>query len=119
MDAHTPQSINESMSDVAHMAELVDVAPQSTVSRTILRAEGVRLVLFGFDEGEELSEHTAAMPVLLQALDGRFDVTATGRTVTLVPGGVIHLGTRTPHSVLALEPGRLLLTMLADRSVPR
>jgi len=107
--------MNESMTDVADIAELVEVATQSTVSRTILREEGVRLVLFAFDVGEELSEHTAAMPVLLQALDGRLEITAAGRSVTLVPGGVIHLGTRTPHSVLALEPGRLLLTMLDKR----
>lgn len=106
---------NESMSDVAAMADLVEVAPQSTVSRTILRAEGTRLVLFAFDAGEELSEHTAAMPVLLQALDGRFDITAAGRTVELVPGGIVHLGTRTAHAVLAREPGRLLLTMLDAR----
>ena len=108
-------NVNESMSSVASVADLVEIAPQSTVSRTILREEGVRLVLFAFDQGEELSEHTAAMPVLLQALDGRFDITAAGRTVTLVPGGVIHLGTRTPHAVVALEPGRLLLTMLDAR----
>lgn len=107
--------VAESMDDVAAMTDLVAVASQSTVSRTILRAEGVRLVLFAFDEGEELSEHTAAMPVLLQALDGRFEITAAGRTVTLVPGGVVHLGTRTPHAVLAQEPGRLLLTMLDAR----
>ena len=60
--------VNESMSDVAAVADLVAIAPESTVSRTILRAEGVRLVLFAFDTGEELTEHTAAMPVLLQTL---------------------------------------------------
>ena len=108
-------SVNESMSAVASIADLVEITPQGTISRTVLREEGVRLVLFAFDQGEELSEHTAAMPVLLQALDGRFDITAAGRTVTLVPGGVIHLGTRTPHAVVALEPGRLLLTMLDAR----
>jgi len=53
-------SVNESMSDVASVADLVEIAPQSTVSRTILRQEGVRLVLFAFDKGEELSEHTVA-----------------------------------------------------------
>lgn len=111
----TVDDVNLSMLDLADIADLVEVAPESTVSRTILRAEGLRLVLFAFAAGEELSEHTAAMPVLLQALDGRFEITAAGRTVELVPGGVIHLGTRTPHSVLAREPGRLLLTMLDPR----
>ena len=104
-----------SMLDLTDVASLVEVAADSTVSRTVLKAEGARLVLFAFDAGQELTEHTAAVPVLLQALDGSFEITAAGRTVTLLPGGVIHLGTRTPHAVLATEPSRLLLTMLDPR----
>jgi quercetin dioxygenase-like cupin family protein len=93
-------------------ADLVEVATESTVSRTVLKGEGANLVLFAFDAGQELSEHTSAMPVLLQTLDGSLEITADGRTVVLAPGDVIHLGTRVPHSVLALEPSRLLLTMI-------
>jgi quercetin dioxygenase-like cupin family protein len=100
------------MTYLPRVADLVSVAEGSTVSRTVLKGEGANLVLFSFDAGEELSEHTAAMPVLLQALDGRLEVSADGRTVELVPGDVIHLGTRVPHSVRALEPSRLLLTMI-------
>jgi quercetin dioxygenase-like cupin family protein len=107
--------MNLTMTDLTEVAALVDVAPDSTVSRTVLKAEGARLVLFSFDAGQELTEHTAAVPVLLQALDGHFEVTAAGRTVDLRPGDVIHLGTRLPHAVLAREPSRLLLTMLDPR----
>ena len=107
--------VNLSMTDLADVAALVDVAADSTVSRTVLKAEGARVVLFSFDGGQELTEHTAAVPVLLQALDGSFEITAAGRTAILAPGNLIHLGTRTPHAVLAVEPGRLLLTMLDPR----
>jgi quercetin dioxygenase-like cupin family protein len=100
----------------AEVGPLVEVAADSTVSRTVLKAEGARLVLFSFDAGQELSEHTAAMPVLLQVLDGRLTVTAAGRSVELTPGGVVHLTSRLPHSVVALEPSRLLLTMLDPRA---
>jgi quercetin dioxygenase-like cupin family protein len=106
---------NLTMTDIGGLAALVAVQEDSTVSRTVLTAEGARLVLFAFDKGQELTEHTAAVPVLLQALDGCFDITAAGRTVELCPGDVIHLGTRTPHAVLAKEPSRLLLTMLDAR----
>ena len=108
---------NIAMEDIADLASLIQVNPESTVSRTVLRAEGVKIVLFSFDAGQELTEHTAAMPVLLQVLDGRLDITAAGRTVELVPGGVIHLGTRCPHAVVAREPTRLVLTMLDERTV--
>ncbi len=103
------------MTDVAQVADLVTITPESTVSRTVLKADGATVVLFAFDAGQELSEHTAAVPVLIQALSGRFEVTAAGRTVDLVPGGVIHLGARLPHAVLAREPGTFLLTLLDPR----
>ncbi len=108
---------NESlvMTDLPDIASLVEVATDSTVSRTVMRAEGARLVLFGFDAGQELTEHTAAVPVLVQALDGHFLITAAGRTVDLKPGGIVHFAARLPHAVLAKEPGRLLLTMLDKR----
>lgn len=106
---------NPTMTDLADVPSMVEVATDSTVSRTVLKAEGTRLVLFAFDTGQELTEHTAAVPVLLQALTGHFTITSAGRTVDLRPGDVIHLGSRLPHAVVALEPSRLLLTMLDPR----
>jgi quercetin dioxygenase-like cupin family protein len=103
------------MTSVDDATGLVAVQPESTVSRTVLRAEGVRVVLFAFDAAQELTEHTAAMPVLLQVPSGHLRVTADGRTVDLRPGGLVHLGTRLPHAILALEPSLLVLTMLDPR----
>lgn len=78
----------------------------------LLVAEGARVVVFAFDAGQELREHSAAFPVLLQALTGHLQVTADGRTVDLEPGGVVHMTTRLPHAVRAVVPSRLMLTML-------
>ncbi len=104
------------MTYVERVTDLAAITPDSTVSRTVLKADGATVVLFAFDAGQELSEHTAAVPVLIQALSGRFQVTAAERTVELVPGGLIHLDTRLPHAVLAVEPGTFLLTLLDPRS---
>lgn len=112
MSTPTPAPV---MTDVADLAPLVTVQPESTVSRTVLRAEGARVVLFAFDAGQVLTEHTAAVPVLLHVLDGHLRITADGRTVDLVPGGVVHLGTRLPHAVEAVVASRLALTMLDPR----
>ncbi|MGN8244139.1 cupin domain-containing protein [Cellulomonas soli] len=114
----TTPAEDSTMTDVPTLADLVSVQPESTVSRTVLRADGVRLVLFAFDAGQVLTEHTAAMPVLLQTLDGHLRIGAAGRVVDLVPGGVVHLDTRVPHTVEALEPSRLLLTMIDSRARP-
>ena len=103
----------EELAWIEDLAPQIDIQAGSTVSKTVLKAEGLRIVLFAFDAGEVLSEHTAAMPVVLQVIEGRLSVTAAGRTVELVPGGVVHLATREPHSVEALEPTKMALLMLA------
>ncbi|MHB1066711.1 MAG: cupin domain-containing protein [Candidatus Nanopelagicales bacterium] len=100
---------------LADLAGRIEITPGSTVSTTVLKEPGARLVLFSFDAGEELSEHTAAVPVLLQAVTGRLSVTTADGTAALVPGDALYLEAREPHSVLAGEPSRLLLVMLDPR----
>jgi quercetin dioxygenase-like cupin family protein len=98
---------------------LVTVQPDATVSRVALQAAGARVVLFAFDAGQELTEHTAAVPVLLQVLSGHLTVTAAGTTFALRPGGLAHFAARLPHAVVAHEPTVLQLTKLrppADES---
>jgi quercetin dioxygenase-like cupin family protein len=104
------------LTHVGDLAALIAVAPESTVSRTVLRAEGVRVVLFAFDAGQELTEHTAAVPILLQVLDGALRVGAGGEVVDLQPGGLVHIGARVPHEVLAMAPSRMALVMLDPRA---
>lgn len=106
------------MQHIEDLAALIEVAPGSTVSRTVLRDQGARVVLFSFDSGEELSEHTAAVPILLTVLDGRLRVQADGDPVELRPGGLVHIGARVPHALTALEPSRMALVMLDPRVVP-
>lgn len=103
------------MTAVADLADLVAVQSEATVSRTVLKAEGARVVVFAFDAGQVLTEHTAAMPVVLQTLDGHLRITADARTVDLLPGSLVYLGTRLPHAVEAVVPSRLALTMLDPR----
>src|ERR1035437_9750785 len=62
--------VKPGMQDLSDVASLVEIQPEATVSRTVLKAEGARVVLFSFDSAQVLTEYTAAVPVLLQVLDG-------------------------------------------------
>ncbi|WP_022867562.1 cupin domain-containing protein [Schaalia vaccimaxillae] len=107
------------MTELSNIASMIQVNEGATVSRTVMHAQGMRLVLFSFDTGELLSEHTAAMPVIVQTLEGSLEITADGRTVILKPGDVVHFGTRLPHAVKALEPSKMALYMLDQRERPK
>ena len=97
---------------IDHLAQGIEYSPNATASAMLMRAEGVNVVLFAFDEGEGLSEHTAAMPVIVQALEGELEITADDKTVTLRPGGMVHFTTRLPHAVKALTKAKMVLYML-------
>ncbi|PAU69165.1 hypothetical protein B1400_1102 [Bifidobacterium italicum] len=94
------------------VAQMVSVQPEATVSRTVMRTEGGNVVLFSFDAGQELSEHTAAMPVFVQTLSGRLLVRGGDEEREAVPGDLIYFPTRLPHAIRALEPSVMMLTMI-------
>ena len=101
------------MTDLQDIASMIQINEEATVSRTVMHAEGVRLVLFSFDKDEILSEHTAAMPVIVQALEGEIEISGDGKTVTLRPGGMVHFPTRLPHAVKALTKAKMVLYMMS------
>jgi len=107
MTATVPPPAAE-MTHLQNVGPLVEVAADSTASRTVLKADGARLVLFLLRHRSG-TQRTAAMPVLLHVLDGRLTVTAPGRSI-------VHLTAGLPHAVIAREPGRPLLTTLDPRA---
>ena len=58
--------------DLAKEAQPPD---KGILSRTIFNDERMKAVIFGFAQGEELSEHTASMPAILHFLQGEATVT--------------------------------------------
>lgn len=89
-----------------------EVPEQGTLSRVLHNDERVRLVLFAFDTGQELTEHTASVPAVLQVVSGRFGVTAGGESFEMGPESWLLLDAHEAHSLVAREPSRLLLTMV-------
>ena len=53
-------------------------APNGIVSRTLLRTANSRTVLFGFAEGQELTEHTSTQHALIQILSGECEFSLAG-----------------------------------------
>ena len=96
------------------LAEALPISESATTSRSLVDNDHVRVVTFAFDAGEELTEHTAAMPVVVQMITGTMRFEVGGESHHLAPGDCIYLPAREPHSLEALEPSRLSLVMLRD-----
>ncbi|MGW7296476.1 cupin domain-containing protein [Streptomyces sp. NPDC054829] len=103
------------------ITDLTDELPlpeDGTLSRVLYRDDRLRVVGFAFAAGQELTEHTSALPVVIQVVRGRLDLVLGDEKTQAGPGTWIHLPARMPHSVHAVEPTVMLLTMLADPRPP-
>lgn len=94
------------------LREPVEVPADGILSRAIHNDDDVRVVLFSFAPGQQLSDHTAAMPVTLQVVEGTATITLGERVTEAGSGTWIHLPANLSHSVVAHTPVTMLLTML-------
>ncbi len=98
--------------EVVDMADLVSYQDGSVVSRTILKRGGGTLTLFAFDEGEGLSEHTAAFDAVAHLLEGEAEITISGKVLRAAAGQAVLMPATQPHSLKALSRFKMLLTMI-------
>jgi quercetin dioxygenase-like cupin family protein len=82
------------------------------VSQAVLTAPGLRLTLFHFAAGQELSEHTTSARALVQVLAGACEFTYLGESHALKAGDLVHLPPGLPHAVRAAGDMILLVTQV-------
>lgn len=98
---------------ISNVSELeTEIPPDSILSRTFFENENLKVIQFGFAEGQELSEHTASKPAVLHFLAGEADVTMGDDPVTAQEGTWIHMPANLSHSVLAKTPVVMLLMLI-------
>jgi quercetin dioxygenase-like cupin family protein len=99
-------------STVKKLDELVQYQEGVIVSRTIIGKKTGTVTLFAFDEGQQLSEHTAPYDALVHVLDGSVEITIDGHSNKLNTGEIIILPANVPHAVNAVSKFKMLLTMI-------
>ena len=86
-------------------------APNGIVSRTLLRTANSRVVLFGFAEGQELTEHTSTQHALVQVLSGECEFSLAGAPHHLKAGDLLYMPPNLPHAAKATTKFSMLLTL--------
>ena len=94
----------------------VDTPTDGTLSRTIHQDERLKVVLFAFSAGQELSEHTASTPAIMHFLSGEADVTLGDEKAAASAGTWIHMAAQLPHSIRTKTPVVMLLSLLKGGS---
>lgn len=86
-------------------------ADNGIVSRTLLRTENMRVVLFGFSAGQELTEHTSTQHALVQVLSGECDFSLGDKVQQLKAGALLYMPPNLRHAVKATTQFSMLLTL--------
>ena len=96
---------------IISLAQETQFAPNGIVSRTLLRTRTTRVVLFGFAEGQELTEHTSTQHALVQVLSGECEFSLAGKPHNLKAGDFLHMPPNLAHAAKAIKQFSMLLTL--------
>ncbi len=106
----------EESSEHLGLLDALPVAADSTTSRVVVNNSLLRVVYFGFDTGELLTDHSSPRAVVVQLLDGAIRFTYEGRESTMAPGDVIYLAPGVLHSLVADAPSHVSLVMVDTKA---
>jgi quercetin dioxygenase-like cupin family protein len=99
---------------VADLAGEVTIPENGILSRTLHNDDRVKVLVFGFAAGQELSAHTAPMPALLYFVQGEAMLTLGEDTRQARSGTLVHLAPLVEHGIRATTPVVMLLVLVKN-----
>ncbi|HER24429.1 MAG TPA: cupin domain-containing protein [Candidatus Atribacteria bacterium] len=97
---------------VKNLSDLVKYQENAVVSSEIIKKDAGTVTVFAFDTGQGLSEHTAPFDALVHIIEGRAEVSISGKLFTVKEGEMIIMPANKPHSLKAVEKFKMLLVMI-------
>ena len=109
-----PQNKEKSVrsSQVTKLSDMVEYQKGSVVSRTLIDKKAGTITLFSFYKGQGLSEHTAPFDALVYILDGKAEISISGKPFRLEAGEMIIMPANNPHALKAVEQFKMMLVMI-------
>lgn len=84
----------------------------SIVNEIVTKDKGGQIILFAFDKGQELKEHTAPFDAILQIVEGSAEIHINKERFKMKEGDIIILPANIPHAVYGTSEFKMLLTMI-------
>lgn len=94
------------------LINLIEYQDGAVVSKEIIKKSTGTVTLFAFDKGQGLSEHTAPFDALVYILDGKAEITISGKSSVVKSGQIIIMPANKPHALKAAERFKMMLVMI-------
>jgi quercetin dioxygenase-like cupin family protein len=116
--SHTTLLPTDEASAIA-LAGAAGISAAGIVSRTLVQSAELRVVLFSFDQGQELTAHTSKRRALVQVLSGACDFFFNGMWSRLEAGTLLHMPPEHPHAVRASHGAFTMLLTLGSEAAAK
>ena len=103
---------NIAQSEVLTLREQISYQEGQIVSKTLTQNQAVRITLFSFAKGEEISTHESGGDAFVTCLDGIGKITIDGVEYLLHEGESIVMPAGHPHAVYGQEAFKMLLVVV-------
>jgi len=94
------------------LEDSIDYTSGGVISKQVTKNKAGNITLFSFDKEQGLTEHTANYDAFVQVLDGEAEIRIDGNPYLLKKGDCIIMPANIPHALTAVEPFKMLLTMI-------
>ncbi|HOW42391.1 MAG TPA: cupin domain-containing protein [Candidatus Omnitrophota bacterium] len=103
---------NKFTANASALSDLLNYQTDSIVSQEIVKKSSGTVTLFAFDKGQGLSEHTAPFDALVYIVDGKVEITISGKPLIVKKGEIIIMPANKPHALKAVQKFKMLLVMM-------
>ncbi len=96
---------------IRSLAAEVQIPENGILSRTLYSDDHVKILVFGFAPGQELSAHTAPMAASLHFVSGDATLSLGEDVHEVGAGALVHMPPQLTHGIVARTPLILMLVM--------
>ena len=111
MSASPSTPVTESLFQLG-LNDALPISKEATTSRVVVNNDILRTVVFTFDTGQVLTEHSSPRAVIVTLLEGEMDFSIGERTERMGAGDVIYLAPGDRHALTAVTSCRMQLVMV-------
>lgn len=96
-------------SPLIRVGETLGINRLKTESEVFFEDRSLRAELFAFDSGQAITQASSTTALLIQVIDGEFEVSVADETMKLMAGGLVHAMANLRQSVFCRKAGHLIL----------
>jgi quercetin dioxygenase-like cupin family protein len=104
--------MNDPYTYFERLGDTSQMPPDSILSRTLVNNAHLRLVLFQFAPGQELTEHISAMPAVIHIVSGEARLTLGDDVKEARSGAWAYMAPSLKHAIYAHTPLVMLLELV-------